>query len=170
MGRRRVMSPGAALWFILSEIWAIMLTLMAIATLFFAFTSMDTVAGVGIVVGMLVVGWFPFLVPLNYRKMRAAPFRKVFQEYVGVTSTGLFHADGTTGIAINDSRTALFLGSSNTLKKYSLSDVRDWQDQSNGLFCVRVKDLDNAAWHIVMSDPKTASRWVEILQQTVNER
>ena len=42
-------------------------------------------------------------------------------------------------------------------------------DQETGLF-VKVRDIEHAEWRISMFDGAARARWVEILQQEINER
>ena len=100
-----------------------------------------------------------------------------------------------TGIAISPERKIVKLKLKNNVKEYPFSDVRKWETNissgghimgggtqvlghnirtnrknkvESGLF-IKVKDIDNPEWRIAMMNKKEQNRWMEILQQTMNE-
>lgn len=112
---------------------------------------------------------------------------------------GFEHALEDTAIAINTQARTLSLRIGVKWKTYPFTDIRDWRvskhtagqvvagnvtgamaalgsnirasrdaDAATGLF-VTVRDIDNPQWRIAMYDVATQARWMEILQQSINE-
>lgn len=112
---------------------------------------------------------------------------------------GYEHALGDTAIAINTKARTLSLRVGEKWKTYPFADIREWRvskhtagqvvagnvtgamaalgpnirasrdaDAATGLF-VTVRDIDNPQWRIAMYDVATQAKWMEILQQSVNE-
>lgn len=105
-----------------------------------------------------------------------------------------FYTGGGTGIAVSTERKIVKLKDGIKIKEYSFVDMREWKISSlsgghvsgglhslgynlatnaenrkgSGLF-VYVKDIDNPVWRIAMLNKSEQSRWMEILQQTINE-
>ena len=113
--------------------------------------------------------------------------------------TGCDHVLTDSGIAINRQAKTLSLRLGEKWKTYPFTDIRDWRvskhtagqvvagnvtgamaalgpnirasrdaDAATGLF-VTVRDIDNPQWRIAMYDVATQARWMEILQQAINE-
>ena len=112
---------------------------------------------------------------------------------------GCEHVLTDSGIAINRQARTLSLRLGEKWKTYPFADFRDWRaskhtagqvvagnvtgamaalgpnirasrdaDAATGLF-VTVRDIDNPQWRIAMYDPAKQARWMEILQQAINE-
>ena len=99
-----------------------------------------------------------------------------------------------TGIALSPEQKIIKLKDKRNVKEYPFSDVRKWSTNistggqvmgsghyighniavnrknkiESGLF-IQVKDIDNPEWRVAMLNKKEQSRWMEILQQTLNE-
>jgi len=90
-------------------------------------------------------------------------------------SSGFDYTEKGTGIAINTQARTLTLLDGGFWKTYLLSDVREWKCQKrqdpgeNGLFLF-VKDIERPNWRIDMKEVRTQARWMELLQQQINER
>lgn len=113
--------------------------------------------------------------------------------------TGCDHVLRDSGIAINRQARTLSLRLGEKWKAYPFADIRDWRvskhtagqvvagnvtgamaalgpnirasrdaDAATGLF-VTVRDIENPQWRIAMYDVATQARWMEILQQAINE-
>lgn len=112
---------------------------------------------------------------------------------------GFDHAEAGSGVAVSRSARTLSLRLGETWKTYPFTDVRGWETNkeqagqviagnvsgamaalgpnlrasqeaaaATGLF-VTVRDIDNPKWRIAMSNTQTQARWMEILQQAINE-
>ena len=100
-----------------------------------------------------------------------------------------------TGIALSPEQKIIKLKDKRNVKEYPFSDVRKWSTNistgghfmgggvqvaahnvrtnrknkvESGLF-IQVKDIDNPEWRVAMMNKKEQDRWMEILQQTINE-
>lgn len=113
--------------------------------------------------------------------------------------TGFDHAELDSGIAVNRAAKTLTLRIGEKWKTYPYTDVRGWKaskhsagqviagnvagamaalgpnirasreaDAATGLF-VTVRDINNPQWRISMHDEAMQARWMEILQQAINE-
>lgn len=105
------------------------------------------------------------------------------------------YSGGRTAIALDATRCMLSLKAKGTVKEYPFADVRGWERNSmsgghvmtggmggvlnnihasarnraaSGLF-VQVRDIDHPVWRIDMPRPADQQRWMEILQQYINE-
>lgn len=117
----------------------------------------------------------------------------------GVAPGGLEHGEDDSGIAVNAATQSLTLSHAGRWKTYSFADVRRWETNlvkagvvvgSNlagataalganldaaraakartGLF-VDVRDVDRPRWRIAMGSEAMQARWMEILDQEINE-
>lgn len=100
-----------------------------------------------------------------------------------------------TGIAVSPERKMIKLKEGSREQEYPLDMVRSWESslqtggfavgtglnaashnlgrgmankRASGLF-VYTKDIDNATWRVAMYDQREQAKWMEILQQCVNE-
>lgn len=112
---------------------------------------------------------------------------------------GCDYSQMDSGIAINRSAKTLTMRSAEKWKTYPFTDVRGWRsskhtsgqviagnvagamaalgpnirasneaDAATGFF-VTVRDIDSPVWRIGMHDEAMQARWMEILQQAINE-
>ena len=109
---------------------------------------------------------------------------------------GLDHCEDGTGIAIDRPFGRLVLIGPEGHKSYPYAEVREWSareerpgfvpnmgsaqaigmaaraemdaKKATGLF-VKVADIERPLWRVAMKDASTRARWMEILQQAINE-
>lgn len=113
---------------------------------------------------------------LFYRASKREAIHAAMLAAAGVPpSAGFDYAEKGTGIAINTQARTLTLLDNGFWKTYGLADVREWKCQKrqdpaeNGLFLF-VKDLKRPNWRIDMKEVRTQARWMELLQQQINDR
>ncbi|MES2316210.1 MAG: DUF4755 domain-containing protein [Pseudomonadota bacterium] len=113
---------------------------------------------------------------------------------------GLDHSENGTGIALDPKAKILALLGRGGYQVYAYDKIREWAsneerasgvvgagligavgaagnniraareaEANTGLF-VTVKDLDNPQWRVAMKDRTMRARWMELLQQEINER
>ena len=147
----------------------------------------------------LMIGWAPLAVILWLQRSGARNFQATHAALLseaGVASgAGFDHVEDRTGIAINRATRTLVLTAGEVSKTYRYADVREWSSRketagvalggsvqalganvkmereakkNTGLF-ITVRDVDHPQWRVSMKNEKDRLRWVEILQQEINE-
>ena len=148
---------------------------------------------------MLAIGWGPLALLLWWKSIKAGKgadrHAAALAESGIPQGQGLDHSEGGTGIAIDRPFKLLMLIGPGGHKSYPYADVRGWSARAEkagyvrgnniqatgakirmemeaknatGLF-VTVRDIDQPEWRVAMKDAATRARWMEILQQEINE-
>jgi hypothetical protein len=113
---------------------------------------------------------------------------------------GLDHSENGTGIALDPKAKVLALLAGGGYQFYTYDKIREWasnEERASGVvgagfvgtvgaasaniraareaaantgLCVIVKDLERPEWRVEMKDRTVRARWMELLQQEINER
>ncbi len=154
-------------------------------------------AFVVLVVGFLPLGLMFWA--QQARKARWARVHAGMLAELGIGPGDYEHCEDDSGIAVNRKARTVTLSVGGRWKTYPFSDVRGWSTNvakagaiiganltmataalganleaereakaRTGLF-VEVRDVDRAKWRVAMKDERQQARWMEILQQEINE-
>ena len=146
-----------------------------------------------------LVAFFAIFIPLKLANKSSVSEGSGKGQGPGSTDADYFHSYGGTTIAVNQQDKTIALTEKKISKTYSFSDVRSWETNiqsggqiiggglavlsanisnargnsgNTGLF-IKMRDVDHPVWHIKFkangSLKKELARWMEIMQQTVNE-
>jgi len=134
----------------------------------------------------IVIGFFVFMMVRVLKPAGADSF--------GMNYKYSFYGGGT-GIAISPERCIVKLKEKSMEKEYPFEMIRSWESnlqvggfavgsginvashnlgqsmankRASGLF-VHTKDIENTTWRIAMLDKREQAKWMEILQQCINE-
>lgn len=148
---------------------------------------------------LLLIGWGPLALYLWWKASQsekgASRHAAALAESGIPVGQGLDHTEDGTGIAIDRPFRLLLLMGPDGHKSYPYVDVREWSarqgaqgfvagstiqavganarmereaKKETGLF-VTVRDVERPLWRVAMKDASTRARWMEILQQEINE-
>ncbi len=82
------------------------------------------------------------------------------------------HVEKDTGIFVDNARKKLGVVAGGESQLYDYGEVRSWATRAmpdDWKFVVGVRDSQNPMWHIRMRDFRQRDRWMEILEQEINE-
>lgn len=148
---------------------------------------------------LAVLAWLCLSVFLLIKKIKTNKRKSSATEMPdGVKQLKFTHFCNGTGIAVDPDKRELHLKSKSNYKVYPFSEVREWESnlstgqivgggfhenlfanaaqhrnniENTGLF-VKVRDIDHPVWKInfpLKTAKQDLARWMEILQQTLNE-
>lgn len=82
------------------------------------------------------------------------------------------HVEKDTGIFIDNACKKIGVVAGGETRLYDYGEVRSWATRAmpdDWRFVVGVRDTQNPMWHIRMRDFRQRDRWMEILEQEINE-
>lgn len=131
--------------------------------------------GIKDLVLFLSIGWIPALVVFIDNASDKAWVNRFKAHCNGVDPKFIWRSQ-QQGIALDEIKGELILSAGRLIKKYPFSDVREWQELSDGTgtyasrngFYIKVKDIDHPEWHLSRMNKETRKRWFEIFNQKIN--
>jgi len=149
----------------LSIIWGVVMTVVTA-------TVISRHSFLGWPIGLLIA-WLPYYFARSGVRKNAADreawHAKLMAEQGVALGKGFDHAEFGTGIGANPEAKTLTLHANGKSKTYPYADIREWGTQGQQ-FYLRVRDADNPEWRISMFEKSDRDRWMERLQQELNER
>lgn len=91
---------------------------------------------------------------------------------LGADETLALHVEKDTGIFVGNARKKIGVVAEGETRLYDYGEVRSWATRAmpdDWRFVVCVRDTQNPMWNIRMRDFRQRDRWMEILEQEINE-
>jgi hypothetical protein len=82
------------------------------------------------------------------------------------------HVEKDTGIFVHSVRRKIGVVAGGASRLYEYGEVRSWATRAmpdDWRLVVGVRDTQNPMWYLHMRDPRERDRWMEILEQEINE-